>query len=164
MEQVMTQQVQNHIHGQSLLPPRSIFGSPQMLIKATCQGYRAEERLFLENLSVRIAWSCMQQKSAQITFFSSCNKKARGRQSRLVQRLKETIKDRSSFYLPALLPLIGGSHPNSHKMAASLPKISPILLAETKVKARRKKYVPAKFLSLSYEEEMDTHILSVRPG
>lgn len=104
MEQVMTQQVQNHIHGQSLLPPRSIFGSPQMLIKATCQGYRAEERLFLENLSVRIAWSCMQQKSAQITFFSSCNKKARGRQSRLVQRLKETIKDRSSFYLPALLP------------------------------------------------------------
>ena len=26
-------------------------------------------------------------------FFFSCNKKARGRQSRLVQRLKETIKD-----------------------------------------------------------------------
>lgn len=119
-------------------PPRSIFGSPQMLIKGTCQGYRAEERLFLENLSVRIARSCMQQKPAQITFFSSCNKKARGRQSRLVQRLKETIKDRSSFYLPALLHLTGGSHPNSHKMAASLPKISPIFLAEMKVKARRK--------------------------
>lgn len=40
-------------------PLRSIFGSSQVLIKATCQGYRAEERLFLKNLSIRITWSCM---------------------------------------------------------------------------------------------------------
>lgn len=105
-------------------------------------GSRVEERLFLENLSVRIARSCMQQKSAQITFFF----KQKGRQFRLVQKLKETIRDQSSFYLPALLPSAGGSHPHSHKVTASLPKISPIFLAEMKVKARRKKYVPAKFL------------------